>query len=186
VVQIAMSANYGIDNGEANRATQIVGARIATNLSAIPDSVRQGLVTTYLIPEYAPLLEIAAVARQDQLGEFRPGLYRHYRALGPPRKLVREALTTVRSTLALWCKLAPGDTKSQVYDQMGAPHGDDFAPWAAGLAKHGYGRHAYAEWDVGTDMLIADFQNGLVATLQAYAAPTLNQATDIPCGAAHG
>ncbi|HEV3280925.1 MAG TPA: hypothetical protein VG032_04885 [Acidimicrobiales bacterium] len=184
LTQIATSAKYGIDSARADSASQSVGARIATNLSrVVPASARPELVTTYLYPSYGDFLVIAAIARQDQLGEFIPESYRHYRALGPPEKSVQIALAVVRQTLGAWCKLAPGDTRPQVYDQLGSPHGEEFAPWARGLAKAGYLTNRYAEWDVGNDVLIADFKNGRAMTLQAFAAQIPNRATDTPCSA---
>ena len=183
VAQIGTSTFSGVENARTDSAKQIVGARIATNPTAIPVSARQELVTTYLFPAYPSFLQLVTIARQDQLGEFTPKSYVYYRAMGPPLGLVPGAIATVKASLASWCTLAPGDLRSRVYDQMGAPHGGGFARWGTALVAMGYLTHRYAEWDVGDDMLIADFRNGRITTLQAFAAPTAHRATDIPCSA---
>jgi hypothetical protein len=60
---------------------------------------------------------------------------------------------------------------------MGPPHGNKVAAYSApGITS--------VEWDIGNDILLASFTNGVATNLQAYAGSVGPQgATDISCAA---
>lgn len=86
----------------------------------------------------------------------------------------QSAPKTDASAQVMWCKLTIGEPKSQVLAQMGVPNGN----------KVNMVGFDYAEWDVGNDILVATFTNGLATNLQAYSgAVGPDGATDISCQA---
>ena len=182
--QFLSSANYGVVDAGLVHNERIVGARIATNLPAIPIAARRPLVSQYLYPPLYPGLQTYfTIARHDELGAFAPGSYEHYRALGPPARLVRQTLAAFSRSRTVWCQASLGETLTQITAQMGQPSGTDFAFWAAVLGKHFHTTIPYAEWDVGDDVLVALFEKGQVSSLLAYSGTISNPSKDLHCPA---
>lgn len=78
--------------------------------------------------------------------------------VAPPTTVAPNLLTT-------WCSLSIGESKADVLNAMGAPHGTAAADYirSAGISGD------TAEWDgVNGDILLASFTNGTVSNLQAY------------------
>ena len=83
----------------------------------------------------------------------------------------------------IWCRLTLGESKADVLAQMGAPHGNTVAAWAA---KNLPGVNAdMVEWDgVGNDIFSASFVSARADNLQAYDGSIgPNGAKDISCPA---
>lgn len=83
--------------------------------------------------------------------------------------------------LVAWCHLKIGQSKAAVESAMGKPHGS----MAASLIREvGGSRGSAAEWDVGSDILLATFlgPHGATSNLQSYhRAIGPIGATDIKC-----
>ena len=81
------------------------------------------------------------------------------------------------SPLTAWCSLTIGEGQASVTAAMGPPHGNKAAAYSApGITS--------VEWDIGNDILLASFANGVATNLQAYAGSVGPQgATDISCAA---
>lgn len=186
VVQIAAGTVGGLVGAQSTLAGEKTGARIATNLPAIPVAARSQLVKEWVFPNYPVWAALADTARHDQLDEFAPGPYRYYRTLGPPHPLVLAALATIDSFHSTWCEQTPGETTSRVVATLGTPSGDAFAPSAAVFAKSLHKPFPYLEWDVGDDMFVAVPDHGRVALLFAFSGTIPDPARDIPCGARRG
>jgi hypothetical protein len=183
VLQIASSANYGLENAALSQRQRVQGARIAANFSSIPTSVRGQLVSSYLFAPYFETPIDFALVRQDELGGFAPGPYQQDRALGPPRNVIQRAIVRLDRSVAAWCKLVPGETKTQVYAQMGNPVGSEFALWITEHAQQLGTLGLSAEWDVGDVVLVAMFENGHAGSLDAYGTTIPNPAMNFQCQA---
>jgi hypothetical protein len=78
-----------------------------------------------------------------------------------------------------WCRLALGESRTEVVALMGTPNGTKAASAAQSLGANS--RH-FAEWDVGDDIFLATFNHGHATNLIAYAgAVGAVGATDITC-----
>jgi len=90
--------------------------------------------------------------------------------------------TAAPTQLNVWCSLKLGDSKASVISAMGAPNGHQADDWLSGMPDLGL---SYAEWDTGTDILLATFdKDDHVTNLQAYAGMIGPKgATDIGCPA---
>jgi hypothetical protein len=84
MVQIGVSTNYGIENARAEVAQRTEAARVTVNLSKMTKQQQSLFIKTYLYPDPAILKPLIRDAKQDQLGEFAPGLQNRYVKDGPP------------------------------------------------------------------------------------------------------
>jgi hypothetical protein len=106
VVQVVTATTFGVSNGRSGSALRVEFARLFVN--ATPTCVIVRIVPFYIHPE-----SILRAGANDQLGEWGPTTYRHFRELGPTshdigwaKSLTKEA-TRITGTSFGRCFLPP-------------------------------------------------------------------------------
>ena len=82
--QGAVATDYGIHNGSTTLHARILGARTIVNLSKIPPTEKETLISEYVYPSLAALKPFLVEAKRDHLSVFNSGSYENYLRLGPP------------------------------------------------------------------------------------------------------
>lgn len=90
-VQLALSANFGFEEGANIERLASSTGRLVVNLSQIPPAqvgcYESGYLTDFTVPpklEESLIRPLIVLARADQLSMFNPGAYEAFRAEGPP------------------------------------------------------------------------------------------------------